>query len=395
MLQFPCYYYLNKKVEEIMAPVTRQPIVVEDLEVEIPGSNLENLQLSFEKDYLAYQENGVLKVYNLTQKKVVFEKAPQGSGEYDLGVIYYQWLPDRDTLVYYYARTNPNPTTVVEVPIEEPTEQGDLTSPEPDAVEDPNQANTAPVTTKPKTRKEIRYNNPQLTEIYTLELPPSDETETLPDDRYNRDIESFPAGGKIKQMVVSTFTNLLYLGIENKGNFQLMEIDIMKNVRNLNHAGEVLTQMAASDKFGTLYAKSKVGKTEKIIALQGWKRETISADPNDIILGNREGTLYLGTVQDNNLVQVRKAKENSEDKDLKFETIWEGSIPYNELKGILVGIQNEIILYNDQAAYIIEQGKDTKIELNGEENIISSDGVEVVQVTRTGTSTLVKLYSLR
>ncbi|MEM5816860.1 MAG: hypothetical protein AAGU16_03205, partial [Desulfitobacterium hafniense] len=119
MLQFAFYYFLNYKVEGIMAPVNAQPIVVKSLETEIPGTNLENLQLSYGKDYLAYQENGVLKVYNLQQEKVVFEKSPQGESEYDMGPIYYQWLPDRDTLVYFYARRNPNPTTTVVVPVEE------------------------------------------------------------------------------------------------------------------------------------------------------------------------------------------------------------------------------------------------------------------------------------
>ncbi|WP_019850502.1 hypothetical protein [Desulfitobacterium sp. PCE1] len=403
MLQFAFYYFLNHKIEGVMAPVIAQPIVVESLEAEIPGTNLENLQLSFGKDYLAYQENGMLKVYNLKQEKVVFEKSPQGDSKYDMGAIYYQWLPDRDTLVYFYARKNPNPTTTVQVPIEEPAENN-VTPPattEPDAVEDPNQApgtgsqtQQEPVKKTPKTRTEIRYNNPQITEVYTLELPPSDEEGTAPDDRYNRSIDSFPAVGDIKQMVVSTFTNLLYLAIENDGKFQLMEIDIMKNVRTLNQAGEVITQMAASDKFGTLYAKSISGKSERIIALQGWNREVVSEDSDDVILGNRGGTLYLGHVKDNKLVSIRSGEENSEEKSLKFKTIWEGSIPYDDPKGVIIGANREIIVYDDLTAYIISEGKDKEVKLSGEENYISSDGVEVIQVTREGMSTKVKLHPL-
>ncbi|WP_242659885.1 hypothetical protein [Desulfitobacterium hafniense] len=397
MLQFAFYYFLNYKVEGIMAPVNAQPIVVKSLETEIPGTNLENLQLSYGKDYLAYQENGVLKVYNLQQEKVVFEKSPQGESEYDMGPIYYQWLPDRDTLVYFYARRNPNPTTTVVVPVEEePTEQGSTGSnntAEPDAVEDPNQA--PPVKKTPKTRTEVRYNNPQITEVYTLELPPSDEEETAPDDRYNRSIDSFPAVGQIKQMVVSTFTNLLYLAIENNGKFQLMEIDIMKNVRTLNQAGEVITQMAASDKFGTLYAKSTSGKSERIIGLQGWNREVVSDDADDVILGNREGMLYLGNIKDGKLVNIRSGEENSEEKSLKFKTVWEGSIPYDDAKDVIIGANGEIIVYNDLTAYIIKEGSDKEVKLDGEENYISSDGVEVIQVTRVGMSTKVKLHPLQ
>ncbi|AGA69351.1 hypothetical protein Desdi_1902 [Desulfitobacterium dichloroeliminans LMG P-21439] len=409
MLQFTFYYFLNGQVAKIMAPVIAQPIVVENLEAEIPGTNLENLQISYGKDYLAYHENGVLKVYNLNQEKVVFEKAPTGDGDYNKGVIYYQWLPDRDTLVYFFARKNPNPTTTVIVPIEEVNEQGTVdnsatTSPttEPDAVEDPNQAPDPnpttpekPVKKSPKTRTEIRYNNPQITEVFTLELPPSEEEEIAPDDRYNRSIDSFPAGGEINQMVVSTFTNLLYLTIEDEGQFELMEIDIMKNVRNLNRAQETLTQLAASDKFGTLYAKSTSGQSERIIALQGWNREIISEDANDIILGNRAGTLYLGHVENDYLVSVRSAEEHSEEDNLEFKTIWEGSVPFDDLKKVIIGAKNEIIIYDDQIAHIIQDGKNKEIALSGEENYISFDGVELIQVTRVGMSTKIKLQPLQ
>ena len=196
-------------------------------------------------------------------------------------------------------------------------------------------------------------------------------------------------------MVVSTFTNLLYLAIENNGKFQLMEIDIMKNVRTLNQAGEVITQMAASDKFGTLYAKSTSGKSERIIGLQGWNREVVSDDADDVILGNREGMLYLGNIKDDKLVSIRSGEENSEEKSLKFTTVWEGSIPYDDAKDVIIGANGEIIVYNDLTAYIIKDGSDKEVKLDGEENYISSDGVEVIQVTRVGMSTKVKLHPLQ
>lgn len=384
MFQFTFYYFLNKKAEAIMIPQIA-PVVVEDLEIQLPGTNLENIQVSFGKDYLAYMEDNYLKVYNVKLEKVVFEKKPQGSNKYDEGVIYYQWLPDRDTLVYFYARHNPNPTTTVVVPVEdnqELTEQGGLT-------EDPNQRPS-----QPKTRTEIRYNNPQITDIYTLELPPSDEEQTLPDDRFNRSIESFPAGGKIQQMVVSTFTNLIYLAIENNNSFQLMEIDIMKNVRNLNRSGEKILQMAASDKFGTLYIKSKQNQKEEIMALNGWERKVISSDPDDIILGNRNGVLYLGKVQDGNLVNIRSAQENTTDKSLDFDTMWEGSIPFTESSRIIIGAENEIIIYDHKTAQIISAGELRTLSLSGEDNLISSDGVQLIQITREGFMTKLKFLSL-
>lgn len=459
MLQFSFYYILNNQVEKVMSPnENKSPIVVQNLEAEIPGTNLENLQISYAKDYLAYKENGVLKVYNLKQKEVVFEKKPQASSDKNMGILYYQWLPDRDTLVYFFARKNPNPWTEVVVPVTPeatqkpvqadpaqstsntstqkpanssstntnttskqttpdstgvktqslqnlstkaalttvPTSTPTTKTQEPEKVEDPNQSPTKPATQVPETKKpetkiEKRYNNPQITELFTLELPSSDEEGTVPDDRYNRSIDSFPAGGKITQMVVSTFTNLMYLTIQNGTSLQLMEIDIMKNVRTLNRPGEVITQMAASDKFGTLYVKSKFGKTEQILALQGWEREIISKEANDVILGDRAGTLYLGKVQEDRLINVRSASDTSDEKSLEFKTIWEGSIPFKNPKGVIIGAKNEVITYDNKTAYIIENGKEKKMNLSGEENFISPDGVELVQLTRIGMSTKVKL----
>ncbi len=385
MFQFTFYYYLNSKVEAIMVPQIN-PVVVEDLEIEIPGTNIDNLQISFGKDYLAYMEEDQLKVFNVKQEKVVFEKKPQGNNKYDEGVIYYQWLPDRDTLVYFYAQHNPNPTTTVVVPIEtneELSEQGDLT-------EDPNQQKPS----KPKTRTEVRYNNPQITGIYTLELPPSDEEQTLPDDRYNRSIDSFPAGGKIRQMVVSTFTNLIYLAIENNKSHQLMEIDIMKNVRSLNRSGEKILQMAASDKFGQLYIKSNHNQKEQILSLMGWDRKVVSSDDHDIILGNRNGVLYLGNVQDENLVNIRKAQENSNEGALEFDLLWEGSIPLTDSSQVIIGAENEIIIYDSKTAYIITDGNQRTLSLSGEENYISSDGVQLVQVNREGFVTKLKFIPM-
>jgi hypothetical protein len=467
MLQFSFYYFLNHQVEKVMSPDIG-PIVIKNLEAEIPGTNLQNIQISYAKDYLAYKENGVLKVFNLKQNKVVFEKKPPAGNEKNLGVLYYQWLPDRDTLVYFYARKNPNPVTTIVVPVTPQTEtnQGASntntqkaptttkpttgttpsnssntntnTSPtqtpsnsngtkiqstenptisnadpltiatstsktqEVEKTEDPNQGTKNPSTQpgtsnsgKTQTRVETRYNNPQITELFTLELPPSDEVEIEPDDRINRSIDSFPAGGEITQMVASTFTNLMYLTIKNGTNHQLMEIDIMKNVRTLNRSGEIITQMAVSDKFGTLYVKSKIGKTEEIDALQGWEREIVTKDTNDIILGDRAGTIYLGKIQAGSLVNIRSASDTSDDKDLEFKTIWEGSIPYDNHKGVIIGAKNEVVIYNNKTAYIISNGKENEINLEGEENFISPDGVELIQLTRIGTSTKVKLQPLQ
>jgi hypothetical protein len=92
-------------------------------------------------------------------------------------------------------------------------------------------------------------------------------------------------------------------------------------------------------------------------------------------------------------VNIRSAADTDKEK-MEFKTIWEGSIPYKNHKDVIIGSKNEIIIYDNQGAYIVADGKETQLELNGEENYISSDGVQLIQITRVGTSTQVKLRPL-
>lgn len=103
-LQFGAYALLNYQIKKLVQPVDSEPISPE-LKVIIPGSGLTNIQISHDLDYLAYLENSSLKIYNLKKKKIVFEKP---SPSETMGVLAYQWLPDRSTLIYFYAQKIPN-----------------------------------------------------------------------------------------------------------------------------------------------------------------------------------------------------------------------------------------------------------------------------------------------
>lgn len=418
MLQFPIYYFLNQQIEKVMTPPST-PVIVRTLKTNIFGTQFENMQISYAKDYLAYEENGVLKVYNLKQEKQVFQKTAPGNDK-NLGVLSFQWLPDRNTLVYFYARKNPNPVTTEVVPVtpapstsqstqstssntstkktSTSSNNTQVTNTDPIKSEDPHQT-AAPTPTPtptpaPQQRIVTRYNNPQITDLYTLELPDSDET-SAPDDRFNESINSFPAGGQITNMVVSTFTNLMYLTIKNGTNLQLMEIDVMKNIRTLNRSGEVITELAASDKFGTLYIESKTGNSKAIQALEGSKRQTVSNDGTETILGDRAGTLYLGQIEGDNLVRIRSAADNSDSTKLEFKTVWKGSIPFKDAK-VVIGIKNQIVINSNQTAYIIQSdGQQKQVELTGKDNFVSQDGAELVEITPNGTSTDVELKPLQ
>lgn len=242
-----------------------------------------------------------------------------------------------------------------------------------------------------------RYNNPQLTELYSLDLPDSNDDSTAPDDRFNQTIDNFPAGGKIEELVVSTFTNLMYLTVKSEKSELLLEIDVMKNVKTLSKSGESIDNMAASDRYGTLYLDSKVGYNHEVVALDGSKRVTISKQNNDQILGIRDGNVYIGEIENNHLIRVKTANDpNHVTSNPSFNTLWEGSIPYDDSVRTLIGANGQVVVYDNQTANIISnKGKLSEVQLKGDENYVSVDGAELVQLTKNGDSTLAELQPLK
>ena len=385
-MQFGAYSFLDYQVTKVLNPNSPDelPPITTTQVAKIPGTHLENIQISYGKDYLAYKENGVFKVYNLKKEKVVFEKKPAANSEKNMGVMGFQWLPDRDALIYFYSKKNPNPVTIVTVPPKKV-----ITS----KSEDITNSEEIEVPQEPRTEK--RYNNPWLTELYTLELPPSEE-DTPPDNRaHDISLESYPAGGEITQMAFSTFTNLMYVTVKSGTTMSLIEIDVMKYVRILNRSGEWISNMAVSDQQGTLYLDSKVGSTKQVVAVKGWDRNVISKNAKDFILGDRNGKLYLGELTNNQLTKIYTRVDTPKfNENVELITAWEGSIPFNDAR-VVIGSLGQIIIYSQKTAYIIDQGKSKQVNLHGEENYVSSDGAELIQLTREGNSTTVELQPLK
>ena len=343
VLQFGAFSILNYQIEKAMTPITAssEPITSQ-LKTTIPGSDLKTLQISYAKDYLAYYENGTLKVFNLKKKKVVFESSPPK--DKTLGVLTYQWLQDRNTLIYFYAD------------------------------------------------KKSNSGNSQTTELYSLDFPNSDE-DTAPDNRLNQTVK-FPAGGKIEELVISTSTNLMYFTVKKGSTEQLFEITVNKNVSTLNKQGETIDAMAASDQHGTLYIDSKVGPTQNIIAFDTGKRKIISRNNYDRILGIRAGKVYIGEVKNNELIKIKSITDRTimtENPSLKIE--WQGSIPFNNARA-LVGAKGQVVVYDQQTASIVTAGQLKEVKLLGDQNYVSNDGAEIIQLTSQGTSTVVELRPL-
>ncbi|SDH00077.1 hypothetical protein [Desulfosporosinus hippei] len=404
VFQFGGHTLLNIQIQKVMGltPLANEPPITLQLQATIPGSELTNIQVSYAKDYLAYMEKGTLKIFNLKKEKIVFEKKSPSATDQTLGVLRYQWLPDRNILLYFYAKKNPNEVTTVKV------YPPQTIVPNPSVVEkteDPNQGEivTQKVPTEP--RYEKRYGSPQLTEMYSLELPDSDE-DSAPEDRLNSFdppscSEEIAAGGKLEKFVVAAATNLMYLTVTNGSTQQLMKINVMKNLSTLNKPRELINNMATSDRFSTLYLDSKVGTIQQVAAIQYVealkkdKRLVISENTNDRIIGVRNGRVYIGEVVDNQLVKIKTTYDLEVMKDNPaLKTEWEGSVPYNKNISALVGGKGQIIVCDNHTANIITEGHLTEVKLQGDENYISADGVELVQFTKSGTSTHVELQPL-
>src|SRR5665648_92721 len=387
LLQSGGYFFLNREVQKVMTPVLKEPITL-DLTATIPGSDLQNIQLSYAKDYLAYTENGTFKIFNLKKGKQVFEKKSPSTTDKTMGVCTYQWLPDRNTLVYFYAKKNPNEVTSVTV-----YPKATVKTPQIKNTEDPNQKIEKVIPVEPRIEK--RYGNPQITELYSLELGDSDDETTLPDDRFNQSIDNLPRGGKIENLVFSTSSNMIYLTVKNESTQLLMQIDVMKDVETLNKSGEAIDNIAASDRYGTVYIDSKVGKTSQVVALDGTERRTISKNSDDTILGIRDGKVFIGEVINDELVKIKTTSDRSELKsNPTLETEWEGSIPFKNTR-MLISSKGQVIVYNNQTAYIVTTGQLEEIKLQGDENYVSLDGAELIELTQQGTSTVVKLRAIK
>jgi len=205
----------------------------------------------------------------------------------------------------------------------------------------------------------------------------------------------FPAGGKIEELVVSTSTNLMYFTVKKGSTEQLIEIDVMKNIRTLNKPRETIDTMAASDQHGTLYIDSKVGSTQNIIAFDAGKRKIISRNNYDRILGIRAGKVYIGEVKNNELVKIKTITDRSRMTDSpSLKTEWKGSIPFKNVRA-LVGAKCQIVVYDNQTVYIVTADQLKEVKLLGDQNYVSDDGAELIQLSRQGTSTLVELQPLK
>jgi len=373
VLQLGFYTAFNRSIADVMNPAAPQGPAPAQTAVTgvLPDAEPENIQVSYSCSYLAYTADGVLKVYDIKQGRIVFEKEPPADGGGHSGFLSYQWLSDRNSLIYFCARKNADQKPAAAV--KTPAAHEDVFE-----AEDPNAAKedgSAPA-------KQTEPANPQITELNTLDL--ADGSDAAPDDRRGIDLENFPAGGQILQIASSTYTNLIYVTVKTGKTVRLMEIDIMKNSRFLQVQGDTVANMAASDRYGTLYAEAGSGGGRQILALNGTQSKTISKDGDSRLLGVRDGRLYVGEVNGGRLVKVLSGPESSDIKNgVELTPCWEGDIPF-EGKRVLIGSKGQVLVYDSQGAEKIQGGQNTAVSFDGGEAFLSGDGEQLLRLSSDG-----------
>jgi len=410
VLQFGVYFLLNNAIEKVMNPqmgTTATTLAAQSaatpttvtVNAVLPDLSLYNVQISYDKNYLAYMVDGVFKVFDIKNNKVVFTKAPDSGSGKNMGVLNYQWLADRNSLIYFFAKMATVTTTT-----SSDTDNARVSakaSSTPYNAEDPNatpeitstpEPTETPASTKKTSTSKTTTSTQQVTELNTLDL--TDNDSSTPDDRHYINLNSFPAGGQISQIASSTYTNLIYIDVKTGTTEKLMEIDVMNNSKFLQLSGETITNIVTSDRYGTLYLESKSGNTKQIIALNGTKRKTVSKNANYIILGGKSGVIYFGEVSNDKLTKILSGTESSDNtKTLELSQIWEGEIPYKDMSAI-IGSSGQVIIYGDKTAYVVYDGKENTVSFTGEKNYVSSDGAEQIQLTRSGYQTKLALNPL-
>lgn len=442
ILQAGLYTFLNHSISKVMNPtsLTATPAPT-TMDTVLPDTDLRNVQLSYDRKYISYLAGNAFKVFDIAENKVVFTKEPESGSDEGMGVLNYQWLADRDSLIYFYAKKNggssksktnaaasskpssstnkssssksstrssaPSPkasvkakttssssNTIYAMPLAFQAEDSFGTDSVPPASTAKEKAASASPSAASGNSKSSQSTpvpiGAQITELDALDLSAGSAS---PNDRHYLDLGSFPAGGQILEIASSTYTNLIHITVKTGSTIRLMEIDINNNSKFLQTSGTI-ADIASSDKFGTLYIQSDTGKTKQITSVNGSKRSTVTTDNNDIILGTRDGTLYLGQVNNDRLVKIMSAAESSDNSQtVDLQPIWSGDIPYNDEKSI-IGSDGQIILYGSKTAYVFKDGKSQTVNFNGDKNYISADGTEKIELTKDGSQTKIAVNPL-
>lgn len=230
----------------------------------------ENLQISYNNKYLSFINDNKLKVIDLYQNKSVFDSTLFLDSSFKL--LNYKWLPDRNSLLFFNT-------------------EADISK---------------------------AY-------LYSLDFNNETSSEFLP--KLDREF-SFTIANIIN-IEMSTYTNNLYVLFEdNNQKKNLIRMDIMKGINWLNLPQENVHSIAVSNKLGNLFVESSYNLSKSIFLLNGQERKIVSNHPNDILLGSRDNTIYIGRVDKGYLQELYTYDPLKDGGTLT--NVWQGKMPYTE-----------------------------------------------------------------
>jgi len=297
VLQLAVYALLNWKADQLLNPslhINQVYVLKTDL------SQADSFMLSYNKKFLAYQTGRYLEVIDLTTNTKIFAESPEKDTAKIVG---FAWLPDRNGMVYLIREQNKN----------------------------------------------------AVTSLYSVDF--STGSSELNSFKPMLDRELSLAVDQVLQIEMSTYTNKLFILFKDDNQtHQLITMDIMKTLNRVNQQGEEILNIAVSNKFGSIYAESRMGMNKTIDVYQAGSKNHISVDPEDTLLGCRDDKIYVGKISGNILQEVTVYQVQPSGPAMTETVVWQGEIPYAE---------TETKISNTNQVMIKSKGRLDVISANG------------------------------
>jgi len=298
VLQLAVYALLNWQAEQLLNPslhINQAYVLKTDL------SQAYGFALSYNKKLLAYQAGRYLEVIDLTTNTKIFSKCPEEDAAKIAG---FAWLPDRNGMVYLIREQNKN----------------------------------------------------AVTSLYSVDFSTGSSELNSFESMLDRKLSL--AVNQVLQIEMSTYTNKLFILFKDDNQtHQLITIDIMKTLNRVNQQGEEILNIAVSNKFGSIYAESRMGTDKAIDVYQAGSKNPISVDPEDTLLGCRDDTIYVGKISGNILQEVTVYQVQPSGPAMTEAVVWQGEIPYAETETKISSANQVIIKSRGRLDVISTNGK--------------------------------------
>ncbi|UWG98876.1 hypothetical protein LPY66_08850 [Dehalobacter sp. DCM] len=323
VLQLGVYFLLNWQAGQLINPVikTDKPYTIHaDLR------RAEHFAVSYNKKYLACLDQDQLTVIDLISNQVIYattQTRQEASNEMVTAnkIMGFRWLPDRNAMVYLAEGKNIGMVSLYSL---------DLS------------VSASSMVVQPKLDREISM-----------------------DVRH------------IDQIEISTYTNnLVILYKDSKQASKLLKIDIMKTVNILSRPGEIISKIAVSNKYGTIYIDSRLGKTKSITSINGSTRTVLSTAAEESLLGCQNEKAYIGKFNDGEnrqpfgtLSEIAVYQTSADGNSLAYQKtiLWQGAIPFDSLKtNVMISTTGNIVLLHAGRLDVISaNGTHRSLNLSG------------------------------